>query len=220
MGKRTILWVIAAGLLGAMMLCSCGFGIAALTYAPRLMKRVGVAERFSTELELQKRGSVVIANPSGDVVLRTGDVSGAQVEAIKIAHSITEASARRALARIDIRANSDQGQASINVLRPRWPWAQNTRVNLVVTAPRDTDLHVLSQDGNIRVLLSRDASFVVDAQTEKGRVQCSLALSAQQSGFTGLGEKGHWLRGSAGSRERARLLLRAQVGNITIEALD
>ncbi len=218
--KHTVLIALVAAALGFMLLGSCVLGIAAIKYVPVLMKRVGVADRYITEFALLPPGSLTVANPNGDVTLRTGDVQRVQVEAVKITHSATEAQARRMLSKTSVRTDRDDHHARIEVVLPQQLLGQDPRVNLTITIPRDTTLSVASQNGDIHISLLPDAEFGLDARTQRGRIQSTFPLVDQESGHTGIRKKGQWLRGRIHDNPSVQLVLRTKAGDIEIQPLD
>jgi len=280
MGKRALFLAIVAALLGAMLLCSCATSIAAIRYLPILMTRVGVATKHTSELPLFPTASLAVSSPSGNVLLQGGDDGYVQVETTKVAHSVTEAWARRIVDRTVVRTESDGYQAQIEVALPALLLAPDARVNLDLTAPRESNVTIMAKrggiqvskmegamrlatdegdiaildartslgceasttegsityraaapaspgqillrtrEGDIRVFLPADASFVLDAQTQKGRIRSGVALADAASGYIGLGDKGQWIKGRVRGATDVRLLLRAQVGDITVEIMD
>jgi hypothetical protein len=218
--KHAVLIALVAASLGFMLLGSCAVGIAAIKYIPVLMKRVGVADRYTTEFDLLPPASLTVVNPNGDVTLRTGEAQRVQVEAVKIIYSVTEARARHTMSKVDIRTDGNDHQARVEVVLPNPLLAQDPRVNLIITVPRDTTLDVVSQNGDIHVSLLPDAEFSLAARTQRGRIQSTFPLFDQESRQIGVRDEGQWLRGRTQDRPNAHLILRARVGDITVVPTD
>lgn len=140
--------VVACVLFGALF----AYRGAAATVAVPDRFAISVRETLVSEVAIRTPATVEVRNPAGNVSIRAGEADDVvAVEATKEARAVFGREGARLLQEVEVLVEGNGSRATIRVTGVEGIGLGTVSVNLDVTVPRDTDLIVINEAGNVLV---------------------------------------------------------------------
>jgi hypothetical protein len=106
-----------------------------------------------TEVSVEPPASLQVRNPVGDVTIRTGpDPDRVIVRATKEGRSMRRRWAENVIEQIEVVVEPRGSEVRVDVTLPDTSGIRNARVDLTITVPEETDLDVMNETGQTRIV--------------------------------------------------------------------